>query len=684
MKNLIFQPVIILLTPFFIILFLASNAAAAGVLDPTFGTNGKVSTSMGGNAQASAVVVQPDGKIIVAGIVFNGATSSDAALIRLNPNGTLDTSFGTGGKVVKAFSNGQESIYAVALQPDGKIVIAGEFYSATTSSVDFLLARFTSSGSIDTSFGNGGVASVNQGSFDRFYSVVVQPDGKIVASGFTSDGSRAAVIRFNSNGTLDGGFAQGGLFYLTVPDINGAGFSELVLYPNGRIAAGGQGSSSSPGSNVKIVIAMLQPNGSLAPDFGNQGVLTINEFAPGIISLGFDMLLTPDNKLLTVSAQTRRILSNGALDPTFNPATFGIESHGSHLAIRGDGKFFTVRFDPEFDTVIRDGSGRFIGKAKGFAGSGAAVQSDNKLILINSTGANFIVTRLSAITSQANRSADVNRDERSDFGVYDASSSAPNFRFLNSDNSQFSLMLPTTRVIPEYGLFRDANGNFQNSIIHWRRGVPTVSGSQYAEVPITGGFGLEFPWGLPEDIPTGGDFNGDVITDMTVFRPSNGVWYSARSDNNTYSIVQWGISGDKPVPADYDYDGKTDYAVYRPSTGTWWIRKSSDGAAIVVRFGLSTDIPLTGDYDGDGRADFTVYRPSEGNWYHFLTTEGFRVIRFGLSTDVPVPGDYDGDGKHDQAIFRNGLWYLLQSTEGFKVVQWGNSNDSPVAIRYDQ
>jgi uncharacterized delta-60 repeat protein len=683
MKNSVLQTTLKLSTFLFLFLCLFSPADAAGVLDRSFGANGRVTTPIGGSPYPRAVIVQPDGKILVAGDAEQSAGRA-GAFVRYNPDGSLDQSFGFGGKFNISYSSGNTLIYALALQPDGKIVAVGSTTVSPGGATDFLIARFDDRGIPDSSFGNLGFLTINQGTCDFFYGVAVQPDGKIVAVGSTSDGGRAAAIRFNANGTLDQSFAAGGLFYIDIPNTSDEGFASVAVYPNGRIVAGGLGTAA--GIDASLYLVALQPNGSLAPDFGTQGLVVINEPAPPVISLGFDMAVAPDGKIITVSAKIRKFLANGAVDTTFNTNTFGVEPRGNRLALRPDGKFATVRYELELDTVIRNANGRFIGKAKGLIGNDIAAQPDNKLVLISSAGSEFSVTRLSAITSQATRLMDFNRDERTDLGVYQPGSGVDfkSFRFLNSDNSQFSLFLQTTRLVPEYSLRAEQNGAFSETLTHWWRGVETVSRPMYYEVKRDGQAAASFAWGLPEDIPTGGDFNGDTITDLTVFRPSNGTWYAARGDNNTYSIVQWGISGDKPVAADYDYDGKTDYAVYRPSTGTWWILRSSDGGSMAVRFGIASDIPLTGDYDGDGRADLTVYRPSEGNWYHLLTTEGFKVVRWGLETDVPVPGDYDGDGRHDQAIYRNGLWYLLQSTNGIRIVSFGSAGELPVSVRYDQ
>ena len=184
-------------------------------------------------------------------------------------------------------------------------------------------------------------------------------------------------------------------------------------------------------------------------------------------------------------------------------------------------------------------------------------------------------------------------------------------------------------------------------------------------------------FGLSSDKITPADFDGDGKTDISVYR--DGTWYWLNSSNGSFQQVQFGLANDIPQPADFDGDGRAELAIYRG--GTWWTLNLTNNQVNTNQFGIATDKPVAADYDGDGRADQAIYR--NGEWHLNRSSQGYAVVQFGLANDRPVIGDYDGDGKADEAVYRNGTWYILQSSQGFTAFQFGLLTDIPAPADYD-
>jgi uncharacterized delta-60 repeat protein len=211
---------------------------ADGTPDSGFGNNGElvIGFDVGGGIkadEASAVVVQPDGKIVVVGSAQVASSNLDFAAVRLFPNGDLDPSFGPGGKRTIAFDlggNKSDLATCVALQTDGKIVLAGNA-QGTGGNADFALARLNSDGTLDASFGLSGKSTISASTADQFLAVALQADGKIVAAGRrTASSPGAFVTRWNTDGKLDTGFADQGSTF-----VYGASVTGVAIQPDGRI-----------------------------------------------------------------------------------------------------------------------------------------------------------------------------------------------------------------------------------------------------------------------------------------------------------------------------------------------------------------------------------------------------------------------------------------------------------------
>jgi subtilisin-like proprotein convertase family protein len=184
------------------------------------------------------------------------------------------------------------------------------------------------------------------------------------------------------------------------------------------------------------------------------------------------------------------------------------------------------------------------------------------------------------------------------------------------------------------------------------------------------------------------DFDGDGKSDVSVYRPSTGVWYILNSGSpGSYSAIQFGLGTDRIAPADFDGDRKFDVSIYRD--GTWYIFQSQTNTVRIESWGLTNDAPAPGDYDGDGRADLAVYRAGDGTWYVRRSTDGvYQATAFGTLTDKPVPADFDGDGRLDFALFRVGnvvsSWAIMNSSNGqTSEQQFGNAGDIAVPGDFD-
>ena len=342
--------------------FVLARYTAKGVLDTTFDADGKVETDFDGVDWASDVAVQGDGKIVAAGRSALGEEESDGgdiALARYNPDGGLDPTFGDGGMVLTTFEESDVvAASAVLLQPDGKIVAGGHLGTGPDS--DFALARYLPDGELDRSFGDGGrVATPISDATDWLLALAVQPDGKLIAAGYSYESlSRGHIVlaRYNADGSLDASFDGDGMVIATslpagmvgeqllvqrdgkllVAGIGGvarfnadgsldrsfgeggrAGSGNLAAYtaaiqPDGRILVIGTVSTGSSGTG-DFAVARLTARGRLDTTYGRRGTV-VTPFSSGSDDQALDGVLQPDGKLV-VSGMTNARPRAGAWGP---------------------------------------------------------------------------------------------------------------------------------------------------------------------------------------------------------------------------------------------------------------------------------------------------------------------------------------------------------------------------------
>lgn len=197
-------------------------------------------------------------------------------------------------------------------------------------------------------------------------------------------------------------------------------------------------------------------------------------------------------------------------------------------------------------------------------------------------------------------------------------------------------------------------------------------------------------WGMANDIPVPGDYDGDGKTDFSIFRPDTtahtGTWYVLYSSSGSWTSYQFGLDDDKVAQADYDGDGRTDVALWRPSNGAWYILRSSDGGISYATLGTTGNFASPADYDGDGKADVAVWNNSTKTFQSINSSnQQTQTATFSQSSTEPVSGDYDGDGKADYAIRNSTDWIIRYSSTGTiqTPVSWQQSGDKAVPNDYD-
>lgn len=299
-----------------------SFSQTGGILDATFSTDGKVITSFPGLSDVFALAIQPDQKIVAAGHVRKN-NSYDFALARYQPDGSLDNSFGTDGKRFVHFGYGDDYGKSVLLQADGKIIVTG--YASNGAHSDFALARLLENGDLDTTFGVQGLQTVAIGpGASEGWSAALQADGKIVMAGtayLNATQSLIALARFTSEGTLDSLFGIAGIITTALDSLNDHA-QAVAIQTDGKIVVAGYGRF---GAYTDFALLRYQINGALDTAFGAQGKL-LTDFT-GFNDYGYAMTLQPDGKIVVAGTTTSgtslqsfalaRYEANGILDNTF-------------------------------------------------------------------------------------------------------------------------------------------------------------------------------------------------------------------------------------------------------------------------------------------------------------------------------------------------------------------------------
>jgi uncharacterized delta-60 repeat protein len=384
--------------PAILLLLLAGVATALatpGDLDSSFDGDGIRTVDFNGDDSAQEVLIQPDGKIVAAG--SGNVEPEDFVVARLKLDGSLDTSFDGDGKAVADFG-AREGNGAAALQPDGKIVIAGDSTGAGGTS-DFRILRLTADGSPDPTFDKDGKATIDFGGVDTGKEVLVQPDGKIVVAG--SVFGQLAVVRLNSDGSVEGGARRA--------DFGGA-FSEayaLALQPDGKIVAAGF--TESAGGADDVAVARFNADLSLDSTFVRDGKKTLDLGGVQSAEYASDVAVQPDGKIVltgegynTKDIAVTRLETDGSLDTSFDGdgtarIDLGSSDGGYAVALQANGKIVVgtsnliLRLQPggALDTTF-SGDGKQPLSVVGSVAS-LALLRDGRIAAAGFTGGNVLV-----------------------------------------------------------------------------------------------------------------------------------------------------------------------------------------------------------------------------------------------------------------------------------------------------
>ncbi len=627
---------------------------ADGTLDATF-TPGN-----GANQTIYKIVVQPDGKILIGGNFTNYNGTARSRLVRLNADGTLDATFNPSG------AGADTTVYAITLQSDGKILIGGFFQQYNEISRQ-QIARLNADGTLDLTFEvTAFPPSPTTGLATSYvYSINLQPDGKILAAGyfgFTGNNDGKPIVRFNTDGSLDATF--------TAPQANSQAF-EIVQQADGKIFLGGSFTTFAGAERIKT--ARINADGTLDAAFpvtnftGIALVRAINQQADGKILVGGSFRMANG----AVRRNIARFNADGSVDTTFNATGFGADNDVTAIGIQPDGKIVIGGLFQNYNGAPRQGLAR--------------LNADGTLDATFST--NFIVTTTEEIIPVADGKILI-------AGLATIGGFSNAVYRLNPNGSVDNTFIPAS-----------ANGNARTIAIQ-PDGAILVGGN----FTVFKGIARNRLARLRADGALDASFNpgtgANLALNKLVLQPDGKFLIGGQFTNYN------GVS--RNHIARVNADGSVDTTFNPGSTGfvgfVYSLVLQADGKVLVgghlTAFNETPIFNLArlnadGSFDASFASGFPAYVAARYVFRLFLQSDG-KVLVGGIFTQYAgVPRnsllrlqtsaarrtlfDFDGDGRADQAVFRPSErnWYLLRSGSGFAAAQFGDANDRIVPADYD-
>lgn len=563
------------------------------------------------------MAIQPDGKIVLVGetrVSTNSSTTTGwvGIVVRLNANGTLDTTFGTNGIVRRTAPPAPAGcdltatrLSGVSVQPDGRIIAVGfdAIVSPTACSggTRFAVTRWTANGQLETVRHITDLSLLDTFFTERAVSVHLTRDASKVLvsgsarnySGFPGGRQKPTLVRFNIGDlSLDPTFGSGGIaqYNRTANDWSASTLYVSAIQPDGKII----GTDNVSGTSQ----VRFNPDGSSDKSFGNVDLL---DFSPG------------------GRGRLRVFVTH------YNGSVVQLDT--GHILVRPNGRIHLIGNGANRAAVSQQNTTLQNGVYSDFENDGRdniSVFREGNWYWLNSSNGSFNAAQF-GISSDKLAPADYDGDGRTDLAVFRDGA----WYLIQSSNGAFrALNFGAAGDLPRPGDF-DGDGSADISVFRPANGTwyrLNSSNNQFV--------GIQF--GASGDVPVQADFDADGRTDVSVFRA--GVWYYIRSSDNQFVGAQFGSGGDIPVTGDYDGDSRSDLAVFRPSNGTWYWNGTQAGF-VAAQFGVNGDVPVPADYDADGKNDLAVYR--NGVWYLIYSgNNSFTGINFGLLNDKPIPAAY--------------------------------------------
>jgi uncharacterized delta-60 repeat protein len=614
----------------------------AGGLDSSFGTAGLASADFGADyVTARDMVAQKDGKLVVVGVATTGGDSA-FVLARFTPDGRLDTTFNGTGMVTTDFGATDDNAKAVTIQPDGKIVAAG------WSADGIAIARYLPDGRLDASFGGTGKVTQSFASGAYPFSVAVQADGKLVLAGAVRPSAlyinHVAVFRFGANGALDTSFGTGGMVETDLGRQFQAGVKVLVQ-ADGRLVV--PASNSTGTIDAGFAIVRYKSDGSLDPTFGTGGKV-ITEFGPGQ-DLPEDAVLQSDGKIVVAgqydggsasfanySFAAVRYNTDGSLDSSFGTGgkvtTFFFGASRCHgLALQKDGRLVLVGEERDnYPALVRYKRNGTLDAGFGTGGQASpatfsacvrvVVQPDGKMVVAGTDLVNPQPRMKLFRLFGRSPAPDFDLNGSADLVVSDPGTGRSNVEYLQAGTFVSVASGPGIpagwRVAkvrdfdgdakPDYFLVKPATG----ALVVWKLNDTVLSGA--VTLPS-----LPAGWQLAAVA----DMNSDDKPDLVLSNPATGslaVWLldGARLASATH-FTQGGVNQTLPPgwqvagAANFNGDAKPDLLLYNPATRqtTVWYLNGTVVTGVAAGPTIASGWSLAGvaDFNGDDQPDFLIY-----------------------------------------------------------------------------